>query len=163
MAATTMTNADTTRVGLELFDDDDRGSSTNSNNNGPLRRRILLSLGEHLLTERRGEAALAVFLSARGTPCERRGHECGVSMRGLGLYFTFAVEWGEEEEEKGEGGEIKEDEDDYDDYYHDDDENEGRRRRRKATVAAEIAEEIIAGTTAGRAGRDAAGGRRERA
>ena len=41
------------RVGLELFDDNE------------------------------GEAALAVFLSAGNTPCERRGQEGGSSMRGL--------------------------------------------------------------------------------
>ena len=92
------------RVGLELFDDNEGSNGNNGTKNGPLRRRILLSLGERLLTERRGEAALAVFLSAG----ERRAN--GGVRRATCLcgdwrsYFTFAVEWGEEEEEKGEGG-----------------------------------------------------------
>ena len=54
------------RVRLELFDDNEGGNGNNGTKNGPLRRRILLSLGERLMTEKRSEAAHAVFLSAGG-------------------------------------------------------------------------------------------------
>ena len=89
-------------MGLELFDDNEGGNGNNGTKNGPLRRRILLSLGERLLTEKRG-----LSIGGRTSAVRRgRGDANGGVRRAARLcgdwrsYFTFAIEWGEE----GEGG-----------------------------------------------------------